>query len=234
MSNLFEQPQIHITNPQKNYVGLLRGAKEFKSKTYLNNLSEISFKIYEYEDGERNEYYDDLEEIELVEAFETDWYQVKEVNEVKGEDISVTYKEITCKSLEDELVTKKVYAVDGVYTIYNPNDISHSIMHIITNDISWNIGRIPSSLLNTYRVLSVDSAYTYSFLTDTISKSFDVIFLFNRYDKIIDCYTVDEIGELTDITINDQNLLKSWSKVGDKDRIVTKMRVIGGVNEEGL
>ena len=201
MSDLFTQPQLHLANPQKNYLGLLRGVKEFNNSDYHNNIKDMSFRIYEYENGERNELYDDLVDAQLIEALDIDWYQIKTVNETHGEDVPISYKDIKCKSLEDELISKKVYNINDVVQLYNPSEPSKSVMHIVTNNISWNIGRIPSSVLNMYRVLSIDSSYIYSLLTDEISKSFDVIFLFDTVHKLIDCYTLDEIGELTDITI---------------------------------
>lgn len=235
MSNTWEQPQLHLAKPQKNYYSVLRGVKNFQPKLYLNNISEISFRVYEYENGEINELYNELEETQLIEAldFDVEWFQIVIVNE-KKDDVPVAYKDITCNSLEDELIAKTIYDLNGVFSLYNIGNPSKSIMHVITNNISWNIGYISPTLVSLYRSLSIDSGRIYSLLTNDLSKSFNCIFKFSREYKTISVYTLDEIGFLTDIVINEDNLLKSWEKNSNKDKISTTMRVIGGTSTDGI
>lgn len=234
MSNIWEQPVLQLAKPQKDYYTVLTGVKSFKPKLYLNNICEASFRVYEYENNVRNELYDELEETQLIEAidYEVEWFQIAKVDE-KKDDVPVAYKDITCNSLEDELIAKTVYNLNGVYKLYNLEDTTKSIMHIITNDISWNIGYISSSLAGLYRTLSIDSGRIYSLLTSDLSKSFNCIFKFSREYKTISAYSLDEIGEETDIVISEDNLLKSWEKSSDKDKIVTRMRCIGGTSTDG-
>ena len=235
MANIWEQPQLHLAKPQKDSYSVLRGVKNFQSNICLNNISDISFRVYEYENGERNELYDELEEAQLIQAFdyEVEWFQITTVNERK-DDIPVAYKDISCNSLEDELITKTVNDINGVFPLYDIQNPSKSLMHIITNNISWNIGYISPSLTPLYRTLSIDSSRIYSLLTGELSKSFDCIFKFNREYKTISAYTLEEIGELTDIVISDDNLLKSWEKNSNKDKIITKMRIHGGTSTDGI
>lgn len=233
--NMWEQPQLFLAKPQKDYYSVLRGVKDFKSKLYLNNICNISFRVYEYENGERNELYDELEDTQLIQAldYEAEWFQIASVNERK-DDIPVAYKDISCNSLEDELITKTVYDINGVFSLYNIEDTTKSLMHIITNNTSWNIGYVNPQISTLYRTLSIDSSRIYSLLTGELSKSFDCIFKFNREFKTISAYTLEEIGELTDIIITESNLLKSWEKNSNKDKIVTKMRVHGGNSTDGI
>jgi hypothetical protein len=62
--NRIKPNRLILANPQGNDIGILTGVKEFKVKEYTNSIDEISFKIYEYEDGVRNDLYDSIEEIE--------------------------------------------------------------------------------------------------------------------------------------------------------------------------
>lgn len=233
--NTWEQPQLHLAKPQKDYYSVLRGVKNFNSKLYLNNICNISFRVYEYENGERNELYSELEETQLIQAldYEVEWFQITTVSERK-DDVPVAYKDISCNSLEDELITKTIHDINGVFPLYDIKNPSKSLMHIITNNISWNIGYISPHLSTLYRTLSIDSSRIYSLLTGELSKSFDCIFKFNREYKTISAYTLDEIGELTDIVISEDNLLKSWEKNSNKDKIVTRMKVTGGVSTDGI
>lgn len=223
--------RLILANPQGNEIGILTGIKEFKLKQNVNSIDEISFKIYEYEDGIRNNLYDKLEQMRQIKAEDIAIFQIKEVNEVSNEKNG--YKEIICKSLENELVGKYIDAIDGVYSLYDTSNQEYSILHIVAKNCSWTIGNVSASLLLKYRTFSVDSAKIYNFLTSECSESFGCIFQFDTWNKVINVITLEELGELTDIIISDKNILKEYVIKSNLDKIITSMRVRGGTNSDG-
>ena len=228
-----KQTTLLLTNPQKSRIGLLSGVEDLDIRTYFNSISELSFKIYKKSNGKQNKYYNRLIIGKLIEAKYMGWFQIKKVEEKQDIASSVKYKEITCLSLENELIYKRIDNIDGVYALYDVSDAEHSLLHIIADQCNWHIGSISNSLLGKYRTFSVDSEKIYNLLTTDIAKSFNCIFKFDTYTKTINAYPLEEIGNLTNITISDKNILQTYVKASDLDKIITKMRVRGGSNADG-
>lgn len=98
------------------------------------------------------------------------WFQINSCS--RSDDGINPYKEINCYTLENELVSKSVYDINGVFALYNVTDTSKSLLHIIALASGWNIGHIDNVLLTKYRTFSIDSEKVYNFLTTSVSKSF--------------------------------------------------------------
>jgi hypothetical protein len=229
-----KQSKLVLANPQKNKIGLLSGAKNMKFKPYFNSISELNYRVYKELDGVQNKYYDKLVNGRLIEMRYSSWFQIKKVEEKYDEDSQIPYKNITCLSLENELIYKSIWNVSGVYALYNNSDTSKSLLHIVANSCQWSIGYVSNSLIGLYRMFEISSSKIYNFLNMDVAKSFNCVFQYNTYDRTINCYALSELGDLTNITISDKNILKSYVKESDLDRVVTKMRVTGGVGEDGI
>ena len=224
----FIQNRIFLANPQKRYIGELSGVKEFSKSLNFNNMHEANFKIYEYENGERNEYYDDIIAKKLVEIQYVGWFEVTNVNATQDENSPYEYKQISCLSLENKLVDKNIDDINGVFALYDMSDTEHSLLHIISKLTNWKIGHVDNVLLGKKRTFAIDNAQIYNFLTTDVSKSFECIFVFNTYDKTINAYTLSNYGNLTDIVIHGRNILKGYETVSKGEDIVTKIKVVGG------
>jgi len=222
------QNRVFLANPQKRYIGELSGVKEFSPSLNFNNMHEASFKIYEYENGERNEYYDDIIAKKLVEIQYVGWFEITSVNEGQDENSSFEYKQISCLSLENKLVDKNIDDINGVFALYDMSDTDNSLLHIISKLTNWKIGHLDNNLLGKKRTFAIDNAQIYNFLTTDVSKSFECIFIFNTYDKTINAYTLSNYGNLTDIVIHGRNILKGYETVSKGEDIVTKIKVVGG------
>jgi hypothetical protein len=166
----------------------------------------------------------------LIEMQYVAWFQIKSADETQGD---VSYKEVQCMSLEDELIDKPIYAIDGVFSLYDSSDQEHSLLHIIPKYCNWTVGYVSNSLLSKWRTFKVDSEKIYNFLTGNVAKSFNCLFTFDTFAKTINAYTLDEIGKLTDIIISNRNILKEYTRNSDKDNIATVIRVRGGTNTDG-
>ena len=220
-----KQNIIFLANPQKIHIGILFGTKSLKLKRKCFDISELSFNIYKKENGVENVLYDEIEGGRLIEAQYIGWFQIQSVK--ANNDGLVPYKEVTCLSLENELIGKRIYDINGVYALYDITNKDNSLLHIITKSCGWSIGHIDNDLIGKWRTFSVDSEQIYNLLTTTVSKSFDCVFQFNTFDKTINAYKESNFGNLTDILITYKNLLLNHVIECDFDNVVTKLRVSG-------
>ena len=126
-------PSLFLANPQKNYVGLLSDVKKLNFDLNCSTLDEFSFTIYKYNDGIENEFYDKVVEKRLIEVRFVAWFQIQNVKEMN--DGANPYKEILCYSLENQLIGKRIYDINGIYALYDVTDTENSLLHIITKEI---------------------------------------------------------------------------------------------------
>ena len=225
MYNRLAQSKLFLANPQKNYIGVLSGAEELYLTANLHTISELTFKIYEYVDGKKNKYYDKVEQKRLIELQYISWFQIEDVKECPDGELS--YKEIKCLSLENELTGKRVDDLNGVFALWDISDTDNSLLHILTRGSGWKIGHVSNELLSKYRTFSINTAKIYNVLTTDIAKSFECQFIFDTFAKEIHTYTLDEVGELTDIIISRNNIMSECIKEGSAQNIITKLKVLG-------
>lgn len=218
-------PSLFLANPQKNYVGLLSNVKNLSFDLNCDTLDEFRFTIYKFNDGVENEFYDKVVEKRLIEVRFVAWFQIQNIKEMN--DGKNPYKEVLCYSLENQLIGKRIYDVNGVYALYDVTDTENSLLHIITKDTGWGIGHVDNELIGKWRTFSVDTHQVYNFLMQDVSKSFQCAFQFNTYDKTINAYTMANLGNLTDITVSRKNILKEYIQECNADQIVTKLKVVG-------
>lgn len=225
--NRLKQSRMFLANPQKTYIGVVQNAHNVKLKRILNNLYELEFVIYEKINGEYTENYDKYIKPRLIEVQDIGWFQIVSTSEKCDDSSNETYKTIKCYMLENVLIYRKIHNITGTFALYDISDREHSLLHIISNEVKWGIGHVSNSLLGLYRTFDIDSMEIYNFLTTKVSESYGCIITFDSYNKLINAYVLDEIGEDTNIVISRKNILREWEK-NDDDFIVTKMAVYGG------
>lgn len=222
------QNRIYLANPQKNYIGELTNVNSLKVKRLFNGINEVEFVIYEYENDERNEFYDDILEKKLIEVQYMGWFEINQATPTLDEGSPIEYKSVKAVSLESKLINKNIDDINGVFALYDVIDTSKSLLHIISSLTNWSIGHVDNELIGKKRTFSIDTARIYNLLTTDISKSFECIFKFNTYEKTINAYVAEDYGKLTDIVIHGSNVLKSYNRVANGDDIVTRIKVVGG------
>lgn len=157
--------------------------------------------------------------------------------------------------------TKYKYDEQGNFipvTFYNPENEMRSLLHLVLRDKAphWSIGHVPEYLARDeesdaelakefQRMYTEDGTDIYSFLTDTVAEESNVVFIFDTFNRIIncysliDCYITDDvtgektlvesaIGEDTTIFISKQNLAQEISIESNKDNVKNCFRVTGG------
>lgn len=157
--------------------------------------------------------------------------------------------------------TKYKYDENGNFipiTFYNPENEMRSLLHLVLRDKAphWSIGHVPkylardeesdAELATTFqRTYTEDGTDIYSFLTDTVAKESNVVFIFDTVNRVINCYSLIDcyitdkvtgektlvesaIGEDTTIFISKQNLAQEISIESNKDNVKNCFRVTGG------
>lgn len=138
-------------------------------------------------------------------------------------------------------------------TFCNKDDTKHSLLHRILKEKAphWSVGHVTPyiSLDDDYtvessktfqRTYTADGTSVYDFLTQDIAKESNVIFVFDTFNRIINCYSLSngidengnlvnlEIGEDTNVYLDKNNLVKEINENSQKDNIKNCMRVLGG------
>lgn len=235
-----EQPDVYLGSADRNF--LSNGAlmiDGLSTELYFNNISSATFTVYHMINGEINADYENVIEGNSIMIRNIGWFQITECNEV-GTGVTLS-KEVTALSFENHL-SSRYYTDFGsmgqetdetggldLYYLYNPLDPNHSILNIVLEKLpAWSIGYVDSRITTEARTVSEDSIDGYSLLTSVCSETYDCIFIFDTFDLTINAYSIDNIGELTDLYFSYHNVVREIKKdisIGD---IKTVLYVQGG------
>lgn len=218
-------PWIVLGTPNKEEIGFVRIEKSVSVVLNFNDISEANFKVPKYINGSENKYYDLVESLKLVQIQYLGWFQLDVVEIGDG---LYTYKQCKCYSLENELISKKVFAINGVFDLYNIEQQDISLLHIISKYCNWSIGHVDNELIGKARTFDIDSQQIYSLLTQNIAKSFGCVFQFDTYERKINVYKFENIGNNTNLIFTYNNVIKQLELETPLDKIKTCFYVRGG------
>lgn len=236
-----KRPEVYLAYPNKSYIGSIH-TFDLQTDIMANSADKGSFKIYRYEDNKPTKHYNMTVLGMYIHIYGIGWFKIKElstVNEGTNE-----YKEVTIISLEYELGQTYLTSFGSLgvnddeqggldrYCLYNPLDVTHSIMHIvIEKNPAWSIKYIDLLISTEYRSFNIDSIDTYSFLTSNVSETYECIFLFDGYDRSISAYKLESLGTDNGIILNYRNVIKNIKMDSDDGNVKTVLTVIGGNDE---
>lgn len=155
---------------------------------------------------------------------------------------------------------KDDFDADGNFiptVFYNKDDSKHSLLDRVLADKAphWSIGHVPEYIAvdkenepelasNFQRIFTVDGTTIYDFLTGDIAKECNVIFTFDTYNRIINCYnledytwvsedgkrtiTINAIGNDTGIFIDKRKLAKEITISSKSDEVKNALKVKAG------
>lgn len=232
--NNMETPSFILCTVDKNRIGTLNVSG--KHLRYNHEIPEISFRIYQFVDGEKNPYYDKVLEFQYVLLPEIGYFQIMQ-KPVVITDRNMEYKEVTAQSAEIELGQKylntfsinmgTVESIDGV-CLYQAGDSKHSLLNLVLEKLpSWSIDYVDPKIATLQRSFEVDNQDVYSFLTSDVSKAFGCIFIFDTLHNTIHVYEQDSVSEDTNIVISFQNLAKKIKLTPDADSVKTCVTLVG-------
>lgn len=236
-----KRPEVYLAYPDKRTIGAIHTDK-LQTDIMANSINKGSFTVYRYENGAETRFYDSIEIGKYIHLYGVGWFRITEVyliNEGINESKEITILSIECELGQTYLTSFGSLGTDedeqgGLdrYCLYNPFDVSHSIMHIVLQkNPGWSIRYIDPQISTEYRSFTEDSVDTYSFLTGKVSETYECVFQFDSYERSISAYTLENLGKDTDITLNYRNVIKSITMDSSDDDIKTVLTVVGGNDE---
>ena len=122
---------------------------------------------------------------------------------------------------------------------YSPDDKKHSLLHRVLSDKAphWSIGQVPNIITvngiecdvrSFQRTYTVDGTTIYDFLTGEVAEESNVVFIFDTYNRKINVYCMDDIGDDTKILVSKRKLASEIGIETDTDGIKNCFKVSGG------
>ena len=218
-------------------------------KRGIKTVSELSFTVSKYygENNELNILYDELKTERFIYLDEDECYVIKSISE-QNEKI----KTVTAYSREKKLFKITAEFEDISLTLKTPYDDIEgcfSLDELLYDATGWHIGYVSPKVLyksnetilnnitkETEATLTTEeklryqesvSTNWYDYINNDISEQFECFPVFNSYDKTIDLYSDEELGNDPNLILSYDNYLKSIECVSDTEDIITKLTLSG-------
>jgi hypothetical protein len=224
-----EYPSIILCNPDGTELYSLGLAYNTQISLKFNALSEFTFSFPESIDGGQTilEAYRHIQNKRLVLINGYGYFMIDDA--VKDMDGATPIKSVSCRSVEAELIQKKVTAYGGTKKLYDLLSPSGTILSdMLALAPTWSVGTVDAEILLKYRTFDVSNTNIYNFLTVDVANAFEAVFIFDNTTKTISAKTIDNATSQTDIFLSFDNVLKSASFSEKSDEITTCLSVYGG------
>ncbi len=234
-----EMPIIILCNPDKSQLYSMSLGYDTKIVKRFNALSEFSFNFPKSINGgiTNVEGYDYINNKRLISVEGYGYFLITNVQE--NLDGAIPIKEVTCESLESELIQKRVTVFGGtkpLWDILSPNDVvlpngthvTTILYDMIQRAPNWTVGSVDAVLLTKYRTFDVSDTNVYNFLMNDVSKAFDLVFEFDTDLRTISALAVQNATSTSDIFLSFDNIIKTASFSEKSDEIITCLSVYGG------
>ena len=231
-------------------------------KRGIKTVSELSFTVSKYygEDNKLNILYDELKTERFIYLDEDECYVIKSISEQNEKIKTVTaYSrekklfKITAEFEDISITLKTPYAdIEGCFSLdellydatgWHIGYVSPKVLYKSNETILNNITKETEATLTTEEKLRYQESVStnwYDYINNDISEQFECFPVFNSYDKTIDLYSDEELGNDPNLILSYDNYLKNIECVSDTEDIVTKLTLsgnddltIGEVNPSG-
>jgi len=224
-----ELPYFILCNPDKTELYSLGLMYDTKLNMRYNAIGDFSFTFPKSIDGGEKilDVYSQIKNKKLILVENYGYYVIDDVQE--NLDGSQPIKKVTCKSLEYELVSKRVSAFGGtvkLYDVLNPEGtLLYDMLQLAPN---WTVGSIDTSLIIKYRTFNISDSTVYNVLTSDVANAFECIFVFDSVTREISAISYENATSQTDIFFSFDNLIDNASVSEKTDEITTCLSVYGG------
>lgn len=207
------------------------GAYHSLSATFrYNDVSEISFEVPAKIEIEGklvdNPYYDEVLGMRLVNVEPFGDFILS--NPQVSNDGLKESKACKAYSLEYAFNKKQINIPTGTYNFYNPADNADTIMTIITEIVpDWSIGEVDRDLIGRWRTFDNIDDGLYSFIMNTLQKTYNCLFQFDCRNKKINVISADRKPIHSPIHLSYDNLIKSARITELSDEVITSLAGYG-------
>lgn len=218
-------------------------------KRGIKTVSELSFTVSKYygEDNKLNILYNELKTERFIYLDEDECYVIKSISEQNEKIKTVTaYSrekklfKITAEFEDISITLKTPYAdIEGCFSLdellydatgWHIGYVSPKVLYKSNETILNNITKETEATLTTEEKLRYQESVStnwYDYINNDISEQFECFPVFNSYDKTIDLYSDEELGNDPNLILSYDNYLKSIECVSDTEDIITKLTLSG-------
>ena len=230
-------------------IGMIPYSSVDSIKRGINSVSELTFSVHKYygEENLRNPLYDELKTERFIELDNDECYVIKNISEVNER-----LKSVTAYSREKKLFKNTAEFEDITLTLKNPyTDIEgcFSLDELLYDATGWRVGYVSDKVLYKSNETVIDnitgetevtltneeklryqesvSTNWYDYINTDIAEQFECYPVFDSYNKVVNLYSDDELGEDPQLMLSYDNYLKEIELSDDTEDIVTKLVLSG-------
>lgn len=226
-----ELPYLILCNPDKSELYSLSLAYETKMSVRFNTLSEFTFVFPQSIDGGQIvlDAYEYIQNKRLVLVEGYGYFQI--TNAQENSEGNVPLMIVECKSLEVELIQKRLTNYGGTLKLYDIISPEGTILQdMIDLAPNYSVGTISAELLTKYRTFDVSDTNIYNFLLVDVSNAFECVFEFDSFLRRINVYSIADATGQSDIFLSYDNVISKASFSEKSDEITTALSVFGAGN----
>lgn len=228
-----EQPTLVIKTLAGKIISTVSNYFGLTTTFRFNDVSEVNFSVPAYHDGIKNNGYDEISGMRLIEVEPFgDFILVNP--EMENDGVKETK---TCKaySLEYAFNYKIIEIPAGTYNFYNPADNTDTVISMILELMpDWNIGTIDRELIGRWRTFDTVDENLYSFMMNTLQESFNCLFLFDTKKKQVNVISANSSVSNLPIYLSYNNLVKSIDITELSDEVVTALSAYGSGDDVAI
>ncbi len=224
-----ETPYMVLCNPNKEELYSLGLGYETKLTLRYNAIGEFSFIYPKSVDGGNTTLpaYDEIKNKKLVLIEDYGYFVIDNVEEKLSGYSPV--KEVSCKSLEYELVSKRISVYGGTVKLYDILNPEGTLLYdLLQNAPNWTVGTIETSLLLKYRTFDISDSTIYEVLSGDASEAYECVFIYDSFNRTISAVSYETATTQTDIYMSFDNLISEATFSEKSDEITTCLAVYGG------
>jgi hypothetical protein len=140
-------------------------------------------------------------------------------------------KNVSCKSIEYELVSKRISAYGGTVKLYSLTSPIDTLLYVFLQDVpNWTVGDIDADLLIKSRTFDISDTNIYNALMGEVATAFECVFSFDYLNKTISAKSYETATVQTDVYLSLDNLIENATFTEKTDEITTCLAVYGGGN----